>query len=114
MAVRYYIRLPDPTLARGTEPDLSFRSGGAEGFAEELQEALRSNALFHQWKAMQEDPDEVDDDLGVVDPDATVTGKQVDLKVELVATTSIPSGVFKQRLRWLAGSHWELADVKDA
>ena len=114
MAVRYFLRLPDPSQARGTEPALSFRSDSAEGFAEELQDALRTKHLFEKWRAMQDDPDDVDEDLGMTDPDATVTGKQVDLKVELVAKTSLPGGIFKQRLRWLAGSHWVLADVKDA
>lgn len=114
MTVRYFLRLPDPSLARGTEPALSFQSGGAEGFAEELQAALRTDALFQKWKAMQDDPDEVDEELGATDPQATVTGKQVDLKIELVATTSLPGGIFKQRLHWLAGKHWVLADVKNA
>ena len=52
MTVRYFLRLPDPSLARGSEPALSFRSDGAEGFAEELQAALRTDALFQKWKAM--------------------------------------------------------------
>jgi hypothetical protein len=114
MATRYYLRLPDPELARGSEPSLSFRSQSAEGFAEELQSALRSPALFERWKALQEDPDAVDPSLGATDPGATVTGEQSDLDVLLVATTSIPGGVFKQRMRWLAGSHWQLHDIKGA
>ena len=114
MATRYYLRLPDPGLARGSEPSLSFRSQSAEGFAEELQSALRSPALFERWKAMQEDPDTVDPSLGATDAGATVTGEQSDLDVLLVATTAIPGGVFKQRMRWLAGSHWQLHDIKGA
>lgn len=53
MTMRYYIRLPDPSLARGDDPDLSFHSQG-EGFAEELQQALREDALFLRWQAKQE------------------------------------------------------------
>lgn len=114
MPTRYYLRLPDPALARGNEPSLSFRSKSAEGFAEELQAALRTPALFERWKALQEDPDEVDPALGATDPAATVSGEQSDLDVLLVATTSVPGGVFKQRLRWLAGTHWQLHDIKSA
>jgi hypothetical protein len=114
MATRYYLRLPDPSLARGSEPSLSFHAGGAEGLAEELQAALRTPALFERWRAMQEDPDAVDPGLGVTDPAAVVTGEQSDLSVRLEATTSLPGGVFKQRMRLLAGSHWELRDVRSA
>ena len=38
-------------------------------------------------------------------------GEQHDLHIDLVATTSLPGGVFKQRLRLLAGSGWQLRDV---
>ncbi|GAB2651177.1 hypothetical protein [Arenimonas aestuarii] len=113
MAVKYILRLPEPSKARGTEPALSFTSGGAEGLAAELQAALREDTLFRRWRAMQEDPDEVDDALGATDPAASVLGKQEDLQIELHATTSISSGILKQRLRWLAGDHWVLADVRN-
>ena len=111
MRTRYFLRLPDPAKARGSEPSLAFRSVGAEGMAEELQQALRGTALFDRWRAMQEDPDAVDPGMGVTDPEATVTGKQHDLSIDLVATTSLPGAVFKHRLRLLAGSSWELRDV---
>ncbi|GAB2489371.1 hypothetical protein [Arenimonas alkanexedens] len=112
MASRFMIRLPDPALARGDEPTLSFHSVGADGFAEELEAALRTPALFERWKAMQDEPDEVDAALGLVDPDARVTGVQRDLKIELEARTSLSHGLLRQRMRLLAGSHWELADVR--
>lgn len=114
MAVRYLLRLPDPGTARGPEPALAFRSEGAEGFAAELQAALRGCGLFERWRAMQDDPDEVEESLGVVDPDAVVTGRQEDLHIALEATTSLPGAVFKHRLRLLAGTNWELADVRSA
>ncbi len=101
-----------PSKARGNDPDLSFHSQGAAGFAEELQDALRSGTLFERWKAKQPDPDAVEPQWGVTDPDATVTGEQKDLRINLVATTRIDSDVFKQRLRLLAGHHWELRDVR--
>ena len=42
MATRYYITLPDGTRARGADPDLSFKAVSADGFASELQAALRT------------------------------------------------------------------------
>jgi hypothetical protein len=111
MKTRYYLRLPDAKLARGSDADLAFRSEGAEGFAGEFEQALRTPALFERWRAKQDDPENVDPGLGATDPDATVVGKQHDLAIDLVATTSLPGAIFKQRLRWLAGSGWELRDV---
>ena len=111
MKTRYYLRLPDAKLARGSDPDLSFHSEGAEGFAAEFQQALRGDQLFERWRAKQDDPDNVDPGLGATDPDAVVSGQQHDLAIDLVATTSLPGALFKQRLRWLAGSGWELRDV---
>jgi len=109
---QYYISLPDPTKARGNDPDLSFHSQSAGGFAEELQDALSSTALFERWRAKQPDPDAVEAQWGATDAGATVTGEQKDLRVNLVVTTNIDSDVLKQRLRLLAGHHWELRDVR--
>ncbi len=111
MKTRYYLRLPDATKARGSDVALAFKSEGAAGLAAELQDALRSDELFAKWRARQEDPDAVDASLGAVDAAATVTGKEQDLSVDLVATTSLPGSVFKHRLRLLAGNGWELRDV---
>jgi hypothetical protein len=93
---------------------LAFHSAGAEGFAEELQAALRTPALFERWRDMQDDPDGVEASLGAVDPAAVVTGEQDDLSIRLQATTVLRGEVFKHRLRLLAGSHWELRDVTSA
>ena len=112
MPVHYSISLPDPAAARGSDPRLSFTANGADAFAEQLQDALRTPALFERWKATQDEPDDVDPALGVTDPEATVSGKQSDLRIDLVAVTRIPGDVFKQRLRLLAGHHWELRDVR--
>ena len=111
MPTRYYITIPDGALARGTDADLSFRSTGSQGLAQELQDALTGDALFEKWRARQPDPDEVDMSLAAVDPAATVQGEQDSLKIDLVVNTSIPGNVLKHRLRMLAGSHWELRDV---
>ena len=114
MATRYYLSLPDPTRARGPDPELAFSAHGAEEFAAQLQEALRTTALFERWRRKQDDPDAVDPSLGATDPQAHVAGSQDDLHVDLVATTSLPGAVFKQRLRLLAGSGWQLRDVTSA
>ncbi|HZV24379.1 MAG TPA: hypothetical protein VFF93_11500 [Luteimonas sp.] len=114
MRTRYYLTLPDAARARGDEADTAFRAHGAEALARELQDALRDDSLFQRWRAGQPDPDAVDPALGATDPTAVVSAQQRDLQVDLVATTSIPGPVFKQRLRLLAGSGWKLTDVKSA
>jgi hypothetical protein len=114
MRNRYFLRFPDATKARGSEPALAFHSVGAEGMAEELQDALSGTALFDRWRNMQEDPDAVDPGMGAVDPQAKVEGQQHDLSVDLVATTDLPGAVFKHRLKLLAGSGWQLRDVTSA
>ena len=114
MTTRYYIRLPDPANARGSDPDLSFRSQGAQGFADELQQALRDASLFLRWQAKQDDPDSVDPALSATDPDTHVTGQQDDLHIDLTVLTSLPSALLRQRLSLLAGSHWQLRDVTAA
>ena len=114
MPTRYYISLPDPALARGTDPALSFKSQGADGLATELQDALRGDDLFEQWRAMQEEPDEVDPALAATDASAAVNGEQHDLHIDLVVTTALPSVVMRQRLGWLAGNGWQLRDVRAA
>jgi len=108
---RYYITLPNPAKARGTDPSLAFTAHGADGFAEQLQTALTGTGLFERWRAKQEDPDEVNDAMAATDPSATVTGKQHDLKIDLVVNTTLPGEVLRQRLRLLAGSGWQLRDV---
>ena len=60
MAQRYFLTLADPAKARGSEASLSFRSVGADGFAQELEAALRTPRLFEAWRDMQQDPEEVD------------------------------------------------------
>jgi hypothetical protein len=108
---RYYITLPDPAKARGSDPNLAFSAHGADGFAQELQSALTGAGLFQRWKARQADPDDVGEAMAATDPSATVSGKQSDLKIDLVVDTTLPSEVLRQRLRLLAGSGWQLRDV---
>ena len=56
----------------------------------------------------------LDPSLGAVDEAATVHGESDDLHVDLIVVTSIPGGVFKHRMRLLAGNQWELRDVSAA
>ncbi|MDQ3618147.1 MAG: hypothetical protein M3374_05445 [Pseudomonadota bacterium] len=112
MATRYHITLPDGVRTRGSDASLNFNSQSAEGLAGELQAALRDNHLFERWRAMQDDPDNVDPTLGATDPNAVVKGEHDDLHVDLIVTTSIPGNLLKHRLRLLAGSGWELRDVR--
>ena len=114
MSTRYFFRLPDPRLARGDDPGLSFHSESAEGFAEELQQSLRTRSLFERWLHQQDDPDEIESSLAATDALAQVRGEQHDLHVELVVVTSLPSAVLKHRLHLLAGAHWQLRDVTSA
>lgn len=107
----FHIRIPDPSKARGADPALSFRSHGADGLAEELRDALATDHLFQRWRHQQDEPDEVDEDLAAVDPQAEVSGEQSDLSILLHVRTRLPSEILRQRLRWLAGRHWELRDV---
>ena len=111
MPVRYQIRLPDPAHARGSEPSLAFSAHGADAFAGQLQDALRTPALFERWRALQPEPDEVEPALGVTDPAARVSGEQRDLAIDLVALTAIPGDILQHRLRLLAGNRWEMRNV---
>ena len=109
---RYYITLPNPSTARGSDPALSFTAHGADGFAEQLQTALAGTGLFERWRAKQEDPDDVNDAMAATDPAANVRGEQSDLRIDLIVTTTLPSEVLRQRLHLLAGNGWQLRDVK--
>ena len=113
MRNRYYLSFPDPSGLRDAGA-FAFRSHGAEGLAEELQTALREEALFQRWRATQDDPDAVDPALGATDSAATVRGEQHDLKIDLIAITAIPGTILKHRLRLLAGNGWQLRDVSAA
>ena len=114
MPTRYYLSLPDPKNARGSDGQTAFTAHGAEEFAAQLQDALRTPTVFERWRGAQEDPDAVDESLGATDPGATVTGEQHATRVDLVATTSLPGTILRHRLRLLAGSGWELRDVTKA
>lgn len=110
----YYLQIKDLKQARGPEPALSYDGAGPNHFAAALQEALRSPMLFEQWRAMQPDPDSVDERLGATDQLASVSAKTVDLHTEVEVISSLPMSIIRQRLNWLIGTHWQLHDVRPA
>jgi hypothetical protein len=114
MPSRYYITLPDPAAARGSDPELSSSAHGAEAFARDVEDALRSATLFERWRNKQDEPEDVDPRLSEIDPAATVQGSQSDLVIDLVIETRLPGTILQQRLRWLLGNAWQLRDVVTA
>lgn len=110
----YYLQIKDLKHARGPEQALSYDGAGPNDFAAALQEALRSPLLFQRWRAMQPDPDSVDERLGATDQLATVTAKAVDLHTEVDVISSLPMSIIRQRLNWLVGANWQLHDVRPA
>lgn len=113
-AQRYYLTIDDLANAHGPDPDLAFQGSSPQGFADALQQALREDVLFQRWRAKQPDPDEVDDSLAPVDPNATVTARQDDLHANVEVVTSLPHSILRHRLAILIGQHWKLRDVRAA
>lgn len=108
----YLINLPDPDAARGGDSAFAFTAASPDGFASELQDALRGDGLFQRWRNAQPDPDAVPDSLAAADPGAQVTGRQQHLAILLEAKTDLPGEVLRHRMRLLAGSGWTLNDVR--
>jgi hypothetical protein len=113
-AQRYYLTVDNLGQARGPDPDLSFNGSSPQNFAEALQAALRERGLFQRWRARQPEPEDVDESLAPVDPDATVTAEQDDLHTDVEVVTSLPHALLRHRLFILIGQHWKLRDVRTA
>jgi hypothetical protein len=111
---RYFLDIDDLTKAKGPISDLAFKGSSPDGFAAELQSALRESTLWERWRALQPDPDAVDPSLGAADPTATVSAKPRDVNTDVVVTTSLPHAVLRHRLGMLIGAHWSLHDVAAA
>jgi hypothetical protein len=111
---RYYLQINDLAHAHGSNQELSYDGAGPNDFAAALQEALRSPLLFQRWRAMQPDPDDIDERLGVTDQLASVSAKLVDLHTEVEVATDLPMSILRQRLNWLIGASWQLHDVRPA
>ena len=113
-AQRYYLTIPNLGKAHGPDPELSFQGASPQSFATALQEALRQPILFQRWKARQPDPDEVDQSLAPVDPNATVTAEMHDLHTAVQVVTTLTHFVLRHRLFILIGPNWQLHDVAAA
>lgn len=112
--MKFYIRLPDPGLACGQIAACSFNAHGVDEFAAQLQRALSTPAYIQSWLAGLDEDDRaaIDPQLLAVDAQAKVSGEQHDLGFSLIADTALNGAAFKHRMRLLAGSHWQLTDVK--
>lgn len=112
--MKFYITLPDPEHARGGNAAVSFTAKGVDAFAEQLQHALSDRRFVEDGLAgMDEDEvDQIDPALLAIDAKAKVSGKLHGLGFMLVADTVLNGAAFKHRMRLLAGSHWQLVDVK--
>jgi hypothetical protein len=108
---RYYLVVDNLGKAQGPVGELSFTGESPADFAHQLQDALREPSLFDKWKALQPDPDAIDDSMGSSDASATVTAKQSDTRTDVTVTTSLPHSIVKHRLTLLVGKNWTLRDV---
>lgn len=116
MAMRnhYYLSIADLAQAKGPVPALSYDGAGPDDLAAAMQEALRTPSLFQRWRAMQDEPDEVDDALGATDPAATVSAHVHDLRIDVDLITDLPMSIVRHRLNLLIGSSWQLRDMRKA
>ena len=112
--MKFYITLPDPKLALGSNSQFSFSANGVEEYATQLQRALSDSSYIQSWfnHLDAEDAENVSPDLLEIDSNAKVTGEQHDLSFSFVVNTQLNGSAFKHRMRMLAGSHWQLTDVK--
>ena len=109
---RYFIQIDDLSLARGEHPQTSFSGATVEGLAAAITSGLRESGLHDRWLQMQDDPDEVDPQMGLLDPAAEVSAESARSRVDLVISTDLPHSVIKHRLNLLIGHHWRLHDIK--
>lgn len=110
----YYLSIADLAKARGPEPALSYAGAGPDAFASRLEESLRTAVLFERWKAMQDEPDEVDSSLGATDAQARVTAALKDLHIDVELVTDLPMRIIGHRLNLLIGASWQLRDTRAA
>lgn len=111
----YYLGIDDLAQARGPIESLRYDGAGPNDFAAALTEAMRSPQLFEHWRALQEEPDEVDPALGVTDASAEARAAVDDMqRVDVDLITSLPMSVVRHRLNLLIGKHWSLRDMRAA
>lgn len=112
--MKFYISLPDPKLAVSAQSAFSFSANGVEEFTTQLQRALSDPTYIQSWfnHLDPDDAENVSPDLLEIDSTAKVTGEQHDLSFSFVVNTQLNGTAFKHRMRLLAGSNWQLTDVK--
>ncbi|WP_243042903.1 hypothetical protein [Dyella sedimenti] len=110
----YYLSIDDLARARGPVPALSYDGAGPDDLAAAVQAALRTPVLFERWRAMQDEPDEVDPALAATDPSATVSAHVHDLRIDVDLVTSLPMSIVRHRLNLLIGPSWQLRDMRRA
>ena len=111
----YYLSIDDLAHARGPVAELAYDGAGPDDFADALRAALQTSALFGHWRAMQDEPDEVDPALGAVDPVATVRATVDDVqRVDVDLVTSLPMSIVRHRMNLLTGANWTLRDMRAA
>lgn len=108
---RYFITIESLSNSRGDSNELSFDGGSPEHLARVLEDALREPDFSTRWRAMQEDPEDIDPATVALDPAATVSGSLEAQRSELIVTTSLSHAIVKHRLDLLIGRHWKLRDV---
>jgi len=116
MAIRshYYLSVADLAHVRGPVASLSYDGAGPNDLAAAVQNAMRSTDLFERWRAMQDEPDDVDPSLGAVDPQAAASARVSDLRTDMDLITDLPMSIVRQRLNWLIGNSWQLRDMRKA
>ena len=116
MAIRshYYLSIADLAHARGPLPALSYDGAGPDDFAAALRDALRMPGLFERWRALQDDPDEVDPALAAIDPAAQASAHVSDLRIDVDLITDLPMSIVRHRLNLLIGPNWQLRDMRSA
>jgi hypothetical protein len=116
MAIRshFYLSVADLAHARGPVAALSYDGAGPNDLAAAVQNAMRSADLFERWRAMQDEPDDVDPSLGAVDPQATASARVSDLHIDMDLITDLPMSIVRQRLNLLIGNSWQLRDMRKA
>lgn len=108
---RFYIRIDNLAQAEGPDREFAFAGSSPASFAEQFQRGLRQPDLFQRWRAKQEDPDEVPEELAPCDPEAVVKASGSDLHTDVEVTTTLPHRIVSHRLTLLIGPHWTLRDV---
>ena len=112
-AQRFFLSIDDLSAARGDSSDLSFQGTSPDSVAAALTDALREPTLWKRWQNMQDDPDDVDHEMGASDPNATVEAELQGSHCRVRVVTTLPHAVLKHRLTLLVGRHWSLHDVSN-